>query len=91
MATIYRTNGETQSVTPKNRKYFQLKELQRIVGGYVENIYLNDGTIMVINEEGKRENLSLNIEATSIFRKNFPASNGFVIGDVLITERAYLK
>ncbi|MDR1182676.1 MAG: DUF3846 domain-containing protein, partial [Bacteroidales bacterium] len=60
MAKIYRTDGETKAVTPENRKHFSLKELQHIVGGYIENIYLNDGTIMVLNEEGKLENLPLN-------------------------------
>jgi hypothetical protein len=90
MATIYRTNGESETVNPKG-KYFPLKELQKIVGGYIQLVQLTDKTILVLNEEGKLENLPLNVRATEIFRKNFPLSDDTIVGDALITESKFIK
>jgi hypothetical protein len=91
MAKIYRVTGEQINVTPKRGKYFTLRELQHIVGGYIETCYLNDGTVMVLNEEGKLEGLPLNVRATEIFRKNFPCSLDRIVGDVLIVESKYIE
>jgi hypothetical protein len=42
MATILRPDGSSQEVQPKDGTGFQLKELQDIVGGYIE--MLRDGS-----------------------------------------------
>jgi hypothetical protein len=91
MAKIYKTSGTQKEIVPKNRVHFTLKELQTIVGGYIENAYLNDGNIIVLNEDGKIEDLPLNVRATEIFRKNFPDSSDYIVGDVLITESKYIQ
>ena len=36
MSKIYKSNGEIVDIEPKNGKDFQLKELNDIVGGYIE-------------------------------------------------------
>lgn len=82
-ATVYKTDGSSYPVKPNNGKSFSLEELQKIVGGFIENIYLNDGSVMVVNEEGKIYALELNKEATRILRYNFK-TNDFVVGDVII-------
>jgi hypothetical protein len=65
MATIYYTDGTIKEVTPANGTNFRLKEVQDIVGGYVEVVYLKgDNDIMIINEEGKLIGLERNEEAT---------------------------
>jgi hypothetical protein len=91
MATIYKADGTRTDVSPQNKRYFSLKELQKIVGGYIANVYLNDNKVIVLNDEGKLEGLSLNVRATEIFRKNFPCSDDCIVGDVLITESKYLQ
>jgi hypothetical protein len=91
MAKIYKTTGGEETVTPQNGKHFSLKELKKIVGGYIENVYLNNGDIMIVNEEGKLDGLPLNIKATAIFRKNFPDSEDTIVGDILITEQKYVE
>ena len=65
MATLYHTNGLEEKVDPKNGKTFGLKELQVMVGGFIEIVQLLDtNEILVINEEGKQSGLPPNIKAT---------------------------
>jgi uncharacterized protein DUF3846 len=66
MATILYANGEIKEVSPVNGTDFQLKEVQAIVGGYVEVVYLKDGRIMIVNEEGKLDGLPCNEQATKL-------------------------
>jgi hypothetical protein len=90
MTTIYRADGSQELATPKNRKDFSLEELQKIVGGYTKAIYLADDKIMVVNQDGKVENLGLNVRATEIIRKNFDTKD-WIVGDVLVCDSRYLK
>ena len=52
MGLIVKTTGEKHKVSPKNGKDYKLKELQDIVDGYIEIVYLQNNKIMVVNEEG---------------------------------------
>jgi len=52
-SVIYHPDKKTEQVNPENGKFFKLKELQSIVGGYIECLYLKDNMTMVVNEEGK--------------------------------------
>lgn len=47
MAKIIKTDGTIVEVTPQNGTDFQLEELQKIVGGYIEVLRLTDNEIMV--------------------------------------------
>ena len=60
MATLIKSNGEEINVLPKNKTDFQLTELQTFVGGLIEIVKTNDGRTMVINEEGKINDLPIN-------------------------------
>lgn len=82
MGQIIKTTGETIEVSPKKGKYFSLQELQTIVGGYIEMVYLDDSRFMVVNEEGKLKNLPLNEKATELFN-----STDYIVGDVLVCSR----
>ena len=44
-----------------------LKAAQDFVGGYVEGITFPNGDYLIINEEGKFQNLPLNVEATNLW------------------------
>lgn len=85
MATLFKTNGETILVVPENQKKFTLEELQKYVGGYIEILTISDNNFMVINEEGKLEQLPLNDKATEIYIKHF-GFNDIIVGDVLIVS-----
>lgn len=90
MAKIYKANGEVLDIEPKNETDFQLEELQAIVGGLIQIIEINDTEIMVINEEGKLENLPLNEQATAIYQKQV-YDGDFIVGDVLICKNEEVR
>ena len=90
MAKIYKANGEVLDIEPKNETGFQLEELQAIVGGLIQIIEINDTEIMVINEEGKLENLPLNEQATAIYQKQVYYGD-FIVGDVLICKNEEVR
>lgn len=88
---IYKTDGDVQNSSPRNGTDYQLDELQEIVGGYIEVVYLADGRIMVLNEEGKLRGLAYNQRATALFRKQTGITDDFIAGDVLICKEEQLK
>lgn len=90
MAKIYKTDGTILDVEPKNKKFFKLEELQKIVGGYIEIVELNNGEIIVLNENGKVDNLPYNDEATKIYKENINTSD-FIVGDILICKAREVK
>lgn len=89
MAKIYKTDGTVKTVEPKNGTDFKLDELQEIVGGHIEVLYLNSSEILVCDEEGKLKNYPLNIEATRIVQEN--DISDYIVGDVLICKTGEVK
>lgn len=89
MATIIKTDGAQIEVQPKNGTDFQLEELNEIVGGFIEIVYLRNGLIMVVNEEGKLNNLPLNEVATRVCLLNgYPDT---IVGNVLVCKSEEVK
>lgn len=89
MATIYKTDGTVEEIQPKKGKYFKLKELQKIVGGYIETIYLKNKEVMVVNEEGKLNDLSLNEKATVyLLDQNYA---DVIVGNALVCKQNEIK
>lgn len=88
-AEIIKTSGERIHVKPENGTDFELHEMQEIVGGWIEIVYLRDGRIMVVNEEGKVNRLEPNIVATNLLL----AQGGWdmVVGDVLVCDAGMVK
>ena len=82
MAKHYKTDGTIKEIEPKNKKHFTLKESQAFVGGLIEIVYLKDSQIMIVNEEGKINNLPINVKATDLIRsqgiRDIIAGNAFV-------------
>jgi len=64
-----------------------LKEMQDCVGGYIEFVYLPENKILVVNEEGKLNNLPLNGLATMKFWDNI---KDMIVGDVLLIDQKYI-
>ena len=74
-----------------------LKEAQKFVGGYVEGITFPNGDYLIINEEGKLQNLPLNPEATLLWRMHFTNDkymigyDDVVVGPAILIKKAALK
>ena len=83
MATLIKSNGEEKNVLPQNKTDFTLEELQKYVGGLIEIVRTKDGKPMIINEEGKINDLPVNQKATAIYPYN---EYDFIVGDVLICQ-----
>jgi len=83
MATLIKSNGEEINVLPQNKTDFTLEELQKYVGGLIEIVRTKDGKPMIINEEGKINDLPVNQKATAIYPYN---EYDFIVGDVLICQ-----
>lgn len=90
MATIFYTTGEKKEVHPVNGRYFSLKELQDVVGGYIENLRIDDNRIMVLNEEGKYMHLPHNAQATSLVA-SLLLEWDYIVGDVIVCEDKELE
>ena len=91
MAQLIRVTEDTVTTThvnPANGKTFTLQELQRMVGGFIEALDLQNGFVMWLNEEGKLKGLPYNPVAHAIaMRAGLPAHD-YVVGNVLIASRA---
>lgn len=85
MNAIIKSDNTIVNTQPKNGTDFSLEELQQIVGGYIEIVYLLDDYIMVINEEGKLMNLPMNAQATHIYQ-NHTGCYDTIVGDVLVCK-----
>ena len=66
MATLYKTDGTSEQVTPANGQDFRLEELQGYVGGLIDIVRLEDGDLLVVNDEGLIHGLPLNEQASWI-------------------------
>lgn len=83
MATLYKTSGEKVTISPR-RKRFSLTELQELVDGYIEYIYLEDH-VLVVNEEGRLYGLPVNPGATQLVRQ---FGYDFIVGDAVYCRKA---
>jgi len=81
-----KANGFVQQKEFSNEK-INLKELQDCVGGYIEFVYLPENKVLVVNEEGKLNQLPLNGIATM---KYWSEIQDILVGDVLIIDQKYI-
>lgn len=86
IAVLLKTGEELEPkcVHPKNGEKFTLEELQTFVGGYIQILYINNGWLMVVNEEGKLHGLPINRTATLLYNQYLVFGSDFICGDVLI-------
>ena len=85
-----KSNGEKITVEPKNGKDFKYEELREFVDGYIEMVYLKNNEIMVVNEEGKLNNLDLNENATNVYIQSYGLKD-VIVGNVLLTKKKNIK
>ena len=84
-AKIIYTDKEAEDYTPKNGKTFALTEMQEIIGGYVEPIRLNDGRMIIVDEDGKSKNKAVNIPATNILRRDHYTTD-YIVGTAIVCD-----
>ena len=84
-AKIIYTDKEAEDYTPKNGKTFALTEMQEIIGGYVEPIRLNDGRIIIVDEDGKSKDKAVNIPATNILRRDHFTTD-YIVGTAIVCD-----
>jgi hypothetical protein len=84
---ILKTNGQKIPKEPQDHKVFQLDEVQKIVGGYVEQLHISGRDIMLVNEDGKLKELPVNMPATRLINR----PGDFVVGDVLVCKEYQFK
>ena len=84
-AHVYYPNGDFQETQPNNGSTFELKELQEVVGGYIEIVRLNDGRVIIVNEDGLSLNLPVNIETTNILRRDHSTTQ-YIVGTAIVCD-----
>ena len=81
------SNGMVDVVTFESN-FVSMQELQNAVKGHFEFVYLPNNMILVVNEEGKLNDLPINEIATSFV---LPIMKDIIVGDVLLINGKYLN
>ena len=89
-AKIIYTDKEAEDYTPKNDKTFELAELQGIVDGCIEIIRLNDGRMIIVDEDGKSKDKAVNIPATNILRRDHFTTD-YIVGTAIVCNADMLE
>jgi hypothetical protein len=63
--------------------------MQDLVGGYIEVLWLKDGNVLVVNEEGKINGLDYNETATEVVQAN--GMDDIIVGNAILMESRYLS
>ena len=94
MATLLTVLDETKTVAPaKPEEGFTLAELYAAVGAsMIEIVYLPDGQVLVIDEEGKFADppKALNLKATALALKVLMPGD-MIVGDALLCSTAEVR
>jgi hypothetical protein len=83
-AILIRSSGQVEDI-----EVTTLEDLQKAVGGFIQDIPLGQTANMLMNEDGKGENLPTNGLATSLCQVTLAglADDDYVVGDVLVLGR----
>lgn len=91
MNIVIHSDGARTAVKPKDFKKFTLEELQALVGGYIETVNLTSDRVLVINENGKFENLPINEQATALAHAcNAIFPSDYIVGDAVLIYSSML-
>lgn len=69
-----------------------LESLQAAVGGYIECIYVGDGKVLIVNEEGKLKDLEANNPATKLATEAGALFYGdYICGPAVLCDESELE
>ena len=86
VATVISPMGEIESVPLSANEHERLRQMQRLVGGYIEVVALPGHRHMIINENGKDGPHAINDTATAIAHEAQAISPcDYIAGVALIT------
>lgn len=88
-AILFKTDGTTMEVQPKNGNDFSLEELNDFVGGHIEIVTLRNN-FMVVNEEGKLNRLPVNHNATTMFQSEYGETD-YIVGNALVCAHSMIE
>lgn len=84
MGLLIRPDGTKEHIIPEDGEAFSLEEMQKYVEGYIELIPDLDGRIIIANEEGKLNNMPINMTATKMW-------GDVLVGNVLFLNKEEFK
>ena len=84
-AKIIYTDKGAEDYTPKNGKTFGKTEMYGIVEGYIDIIRLNDGRMIIVDEDGKSKDKAVNIPATNILRRDHFTTD-YIVGTAIVCD-----
>ncbi len=90
-SVLYHPSGARQEVSPKDGRFFSYEELRDFVGGMIEIVSLDNGLLMVVNEEGKLLNLPSNMAATVLFNAGERLWYDEIAGSALVCDASLLQ
>ncbi len=83
--SITYTNGKTENITlPLDQKYIPLKDMQMIVGGYIEIVSTGGELFLIVNEIGLIKGLPFN-------KKIFDMWHLELFGNVIICHKSLVE
>jgi len=85
--TLITTDGNSKEITFKG-KMVTLEEMQKCVEGYIEMLWLKDGKILIVNEEGKIDGLPVNDQASIIV--NDQGIYDIIVGNALLIDSKFV-
>jgi hypothetical protein len=88
MAELIKADGTKRKVKPKNLVHFTLDELRHHVKGNIQIVETKDDRLIVLNEEGKIRQLSVNKKATRLYEYG---GYDYIVGDVLIIDKNQIR
>lgn len=89
LSTVINTDGLHKNVEPSNGEDFSLDELRGFVEGHIEIVRLSKSQVMVVNEEGKVNDLPENQYATMLV--NIAGIRDVIVGNVLVCDINKIK
>lgn len=92
MAILIHPDGAKFEVKPDNGKHFTLDELYKHCDcSMVQVIYLEDGRLMYLDEEGKFKEHYRNADATVLLHKAGGMMDDYIAGNALICEESEVR
>lgn len=84
-------DGRKAEVKPKDgADEFKFEDLQKIVGGYIQVLYLPDSSIILTDEDGRAKGKKLNEAGTELLAGTQYAGQ-YLVGDVIHCDFSVLK